>query len=323
MERMGGLSGMIKAISVKGYQSLYDISLEMGRFTVIYGESDVGKSALYRAIRGLLTTESGDSFISRGEKSSSVHITMNSGDKIAWVKRRGQSSEYVLNGKISRRSKRVPEEIAKVLRITPIVVDGDTFYPNLRGQFDSLFLLFDSSLKRARVLGSLISNVLLTGIRQVNLERNRNEADIRAAGDLKRSLEERLNQNWDGLLTETNSLKETLIVTRKILDRIEEIETVIGEIESLKPYEKLVYSLLSQKDLTSLADLFVMWKEVVEVQVEVEDVLKAINMNDWLMGQTQVEQAKIRVLLDEMKEKLTITCPNCQHPISLMEVGIE
>ena len=45
---------MIKAVQVKGYQSLYDIKVELGMFTVIYGESDVGKSAFYRALRGLI-----------------------------------------------------------------------------------------------------------------------------------------------------------------------------------------------------------------------------------------------------------------------------
>lgn len=314
---------MIKFISVKGYQSLYDISLEMGRFTVIYGESDVGKSALYRAIRGLLTVESGDAFISRGEKSASVHLTMDSGDKIDWVKRRGQSSDYLLNGKVYRRSKRIPDEIAKVLRITPIVVDGDTFYPNLRGQFDSLFLLFDSSLKRARILGSLISNVLLTGIRQVNLERNRNEADIRAAGDLKRSLEEKINRNWDGLLTETNNLKETLIVTRKILDRMEEVATLLKEMDFLTPYNRLVYTLLDEEYLASLAKVLDDEQELSDRVEEIFDAGKAVSMNEWLIGQTQVEQVKVKKELDEMKKKLTIACPHCHQPILLTEMGID
>lgn len=314
---------MIKTIVVKGYQSLYDISLEMGKFTVIYGESDVGKSSLYRAIRGLLTTESGDAFISRGEKGAFVSLTLDSGEKVTWVKRRGQSSEYTLGNQIYRRSKQIPDEIAKVLRIAPIVVDGDKFYPNLRGQFDSLFLLFDSSLKRARVLGSLISNILLTGIRQVNLERNRNEADIRAAGDLKQSLEDRVSQNWDGLLRETDTLKQTLVVARKILDRIEEIRVVVEEMETLKPYESLIYALLNEKDLVNLVELLDRYSEIAEVVAEVSGEKSSLERNEFLMGKVEKDRDGAKILLDDMKEKLTITCPNCKRPISLVEMGID
>ena len=35
----------IAKIQVKNYQSLYDLSLDLGKFTVVFGDSDVGKTS--------------------------------------------------------------------------------------------------------------------------------------------------------------------------------------------------------------------------------------------------------------------------------------
>jgi len=192
---------MIEKITVKNYQSLYNVEVELGKFTVLYGNSDVGKSAFYRAIRGLLVGEVGDDFISVETNRTGVSIKKASGAEIVWLKPRGKSSTYMLfqdgeKVKEWRRARQIPRELEVLLQVRPIVVDGDKFYPNLRGQFDPLFLLFESSSKRARVLGSLVSNLLLQGIKSANVERNRNEADIRAVSSLAEDLERKMEVNW-------------------------------------------------------------------------------------------------------------------------------
>jgi hypothetical protein len=59
-----------------------------------------------------------------------------------------------------------------------------------------MFLLFDSSGKRAKILGDLVANILLQGIRTANLERNRNEADIRSIKLMTDSLHDSVNVKW-------------------------------------------------------------------------------------------------------------------------------
>ena len=44
---------MLERLEVKDYQSLADIDIPLGRFTVIVGPSGNGKSALIRALRAL------------------------------------------------------------------------------------------------------------------------------------------------------------------------------------------------------------------------------------------------------------------------------
>lgn len=203
---------MIEKITVRNYQSLYNVEVKLGKFTVLYGNSDVGKSAFYRAIRGLFIGEVGDDFISVETNRVGVSIKTTSGKEIVWLKSRGKSSTYVLFSdgvkvKEWRRARQLPKELEVLLQIRPVTVDGDKFYPNLRGQFDPLFLLFESSSKRARVLGSLVSNLLLSGIKTANTERNRNEADIRAIGSLADDLERKMEVNWQALADKAAKLE--------------------------------------------------------------------------------------------------------------------
>ena len=221
---------MIKRIDIKNYQSLHNVSLEMGKFTVIFGDSDVGKSAVYRAVRGLVTAEDGDTFITEGKPKTGVSL-VTSTSEVVWVKPRGKSSTYHLfvDGKKVKdwsRARNLPGELAKRLKFEQMVVDGDKFYPNFRGQFDPLFMLFESAGKRARLLGSLVSNLLLRGIKTANLERNRVEADVRAMVGLADALEKKLEINWE-------TLEKKAISTGKFACMAEEQVVLLVQVEEL------------------------------------------------------------------------------------------
>lgn len=249
----------VEKIQVKNYQSLYDVSLELGKFTVVFGDSDVGKSALYRAVRGLVTAETGDSFISKGKTRTGVSLTVPSEPpvEIIWLKSKGKSSAYkcLVGGEKAQewnRATRLPGDLEKSLRFGQIVVDGDKFYPNFRGQFDPLFLLFESPGKRARVLGSLISNLLLKGIKTANLERNRAEADVRAMSELAESFEKKLDTDWSeiekkikGLKAVATNLERQAVGYTKLKIRQSERRVVKDFLESVKDADcsRLLYEI--------------------------------------------------------------------------------
>ena len=54
---------MLERIEVKDYQSLADVDIPFGRFTVIVGPSGNGKSALIRALKALCFNQVGHRFI--------------------------------------------------------------------------------------------------------------------------------------------------------------------------------------------------------------------------------------------------------------------
>lgn len=237
----------IREIRVKNYQSLYDVNLQLGNFTVVYGNSDVGKSALYRAIRGLVTCEEGDTFISKGKVSTGVSLVLSdySGEEpyynktVVWLKRRSKSSEYYMEcdsspygkqvgdnvhmSKDWKRCRKLPQMLEDVLGVRGILIDGEWFYPNFRGQFERPFFLFESSSKKARMLGVLVSNILLYAIKLANVKRNRNEANIRALEDLVEGFEQRLTFDWDAVSKE---IKKLVVVNNKILKEIEKFDKV-------------------------------------------------------------------------------------------------
>jgi len=315
---------VIEKICVKGYQSLYDVELEFGRFSVIFGESDVGKSAFYRAIRGLLTTEIGDDYISYGEDKCMVTFVLPCGDRITWTKRKKESSEYSFfeqgKTKIYRRAKQIPSEISQILRIFPIIVDGERVYPNLRGQFDRLFLLFDSSSKKARILGSLISNILLEGIRQANIKRNRIEADVRALSDLILDLESRQQFNWDNFLARIKA-------TRVIADRIKLAYTNYGRLVDLAQREQELAVLVGvpvetipHETLEETRKLYMFFAILKSADGRREGLQKNL---EWIENEITKTDGLIKRAADALdlaKKEMTTPCPYCGKSIHLWEV---
>ena len=310
----------INDIAVVGYQSLYRVGLKLGRFTVIYGESDVGKSALYRAVRALITCESGDNFISDEETKTGVVLRLVSGERIAWIKRKGKSAEYRCGEKIWRRNRAMPSEIAEKLRVKLLSVDNEKFYPNLRGQFDNLFLLFESPAKRARVLGSLISNILLQGIRKANAERNSNEGDIRASEGLIEELDRREHFNWVDFLAQIKSVLKVLNSTLKGVNVHTQTQESLSQWLSLSRLLEFSADFLSQKFFTELEKLVSLHAKVQErlqtyvlVKCRFTACEKTIESEGEKLERLKKEIAKV-------KKKLTVICPQCGKKISLLEL---
>jgi len=314
----------IREVRVKNYQSLYDVVLQLGNFTVVYGNSDVGKSALYRAIRGLVTCEEGDSFISKGKKSVGVAVTLSSADDIhfnkvvTWFKRRGKSSEYYMECDSSpygtrvgdnvhmkkdwKRCRKLPQMLEDVLGVRGVMIDGERFYPNFRGQFERPFFLFESPSKKARMIGVLISNILLYAIKLANVKRNRNEADIRALEDLVVGFEQRLQFDWDVVSKE---IKKLMLVNDKI----------IKEVDRYNSLHKLVY------ERVTLQDKIEKTEGLEELQVTVRDALLSYGENRILL-KAVLEARACKVRLQEQIDaaKVSLKLPT---PIEEVETQVD
>jgi len=63
---------VIHSISCKNFQSLQDVEIELGKFTVIVGASSSGKSALIRAIEAIASNSLNSDNIMQGTKHASV-----------------------------------------------------------------------------------------------------------------------------------------------------------------------------------------------------------------------------------------------------------
>jgi len=168
---------VIHEIEVRNFQSLHHVTLEPGRFTVVVGPSNVGKSAFMRALRTLTSNRRGTEFISHGERISSIKVRTDRGTVTLTRGVAATDNTYTVTPedpghplapeRIFRKlGGDVPPEVSEFLGIEakdPI---------NYAGQFDKPYLLDDSAGEVARVLGSLTNvNVIFEAARESNRRR--------------------------------------------------------------------------------------------------------------------------------------------------------
>lgn len=157
----------LDSIQIQNFQSIHNLSLKFGAEpTVLVGETNVGKSALIRAIRTVLSIPRGNSFIT--DKASSCSITLNliGADglySIAYEKRRGGGTKLALT--TPNRSHEwqavtnLPDEV-KALGLSGLVLDDTTTVSvNIASQLDDVFLLKSSQAVTAAKVLARISTV--------------------------------------------------------------------------------------------------------------------------------------------------------------------
>ncbi len=308
---------MLTKLRIIDFQSIHDLDLELGRFTVITGPSDVGKSAVIRAIHSAITNRSGQDFIRSGSKECKVALVFEDG-AVGWLK--GGSGTYKLGSQVFNKTGRsVPEEVSAFLRLGDIQVGEEKLNPNIHGQFQPPFLVTSTPGTRARLIGEMSGiNILYLAIAESN---RRGQAAKRLQGtrigDLEKAREElqgysHLPAVQTGLKAVSESLEAlqakerdfqllelatTLLVRRQrqvsetrdraekaagLKEKMERATALIGAIQALQ---------LARKELGALK------QAVNQGQVQTE-----------LLGQQRDE------ILQELKG-ITM-CPTCEQPLT-------
>ena len=157
---------MLNHVSIKNFQSLRNVELELGKFTVILGESGCGKSAFIRAALKLSRNDavagisSGEGWSHLPPKVANAEVTLDvDGHTVKWIK--GKSNSYVIDGQpLHKVGRSCPDEVQDILKMRELTFDGtDRYHLNFAQQFDMPFLLDDSGSKVAKILGE-ITNVM-------------------------------------------------------------------------------------------------------------------------------------------------------------------
>ena len=120
---------MIKSVEIQNFQSHKKTVLKFDSgVNVIIGKSDVGKSAIIRALKWcIFNTPRGDGFRSSFGGDTSVKITLDDGQTIERIRTNTQN-KYILNSEseFNALNGKVPEEIENILKFTNV---------NLQNQF--------------------------------------------------------------------------------------------------------------------------------------------------------------------------------------------
>ena len=147
-------TGPIDEVVINGYQALVGVTLKLSPgINVIVGESDVGKSAVIRAMEGVVGNQRGDGFINTVTKKSSVVVKTEDGF-VQWKK---PANEYIVGGeRFCKVGASVPAEVSALLNMAPLSLDKDTFRSiNIVGQSGPKFLVEDKETDVAKMIGAM------------------------------------------------------------------------------------------------------------------------------------------------------------------------
>lgn len=164
----------IKSIEIQNFQShiLTQVVLAPnGQLTVITGQTDSGKTAIFRALRWLLyNTPQGSDFIRAGCKFCRVTFEMESGHSvIREMTKTASKNQYRIVAPDTEKpiilegfGRSVPLEVQELIGVRPVTI-GDTKYNlNMSEQLDGPFLGSSiSAPDRAKILGKLAGTEIL------------------------------------------------------------------------------------------------------------------------------------------------------------------
>lgn len=164
---------MLTRLSVRNFQSLGNVALDLAPFTVVVGASNSGKSALRRALEAVVRNDSATGRLRTGEDLICVDIELDDGTVVGWEKG-GKRNAYLLH--MPDGSELVQDKPGSTA--TPEVADllglDDL---NFVDQFDPPYLLTEQPAQAAKALGALTNvTVLYDGIREATKRQRAHDA---------------------------------------------------------------------------------------------------------------------------------------------------
>lgn len=172
---------MFEKLTLKNFQCHKRLNITFGKHvTTIVGPSDVGKSAVIRALKWLVANKpSGDAFRKEGTKQTFVGLKFDGGRKL--VRRKGNSTnEMILDDKEYKAfGTDVPETISDAINISEL---------NFQGQHDSPFWFSETAGQVSRELNAIVNlDVIDSTLKNI-------ASELRKAKSAKEVGEERLRE---------------------------------------------------------------------------------------------------------------------------------
>ena len=313
---------MLNLVHIQDFQSLEDVKLKPGWFTVITGESDTGKSAVVRAIKSVLINRSGQGFIRHGSKSASVRLDFN--DAYVTWRKEGASASYVLDGReFVKVGASVPSDISEALSLGEVTIADRKLTPNVHEQFDLPFLVMDSSINRAKILGEVSGvNVLYLASAEV---RKQETSAKRLMTTRAKDIEE-VNSKLDSyryLVDVQKSLQEAEHGLQNSRALHTEITSLARDIASLVNFrESFTQKAITVRDAIKEAKLYQdLADEAFLIQAMETDVALLAKLLD-NVSSAENSTALRHKEMDNLNAQLSSidVCPTCNQPVAKWEV---
>lgn len=249
----------ISTIIIKNFQSHRHTVLNLDEHVnVILGSSDVGKTAILRALGWVFFNEpQGTAFIRAGETSASVELIYSDGYSVKRIRNKKFNGYHINHPdfdepkKLSGFGSSVPEEIQEITGVRKFEIADKIESPiTYQTQLEGAFLLSESSIKKAKAIGA-ISNVNIidraiqianSNIKDFRKTINTSEESLKNSEEAIKeydTLEER-KENLEKVKTlytkliQKNKMNESLsVLNQRLENNIEQIKNEENTIKSL------------------------------------------------------------------------------------------
>lgn len=314
----------------KNFQSWADFDMQIEGLTVLIGPSDVGKSALFRALKGVVRNELPAEFVRDGQDEP-MEVTLQAGSHtIAARRKRKGSTTYVIDGQdFAKLAGGIPDQL-KDLKFGEVVIGDFDFDPIFGRQNSAQFLIDPLTYKPTEVnaiLGAFGGTEKLEhGKKEANLRKTQKDAEARTLSEQIRSAEERkaklasmqlegsqisgvLHDLEDGIrvLEIKSDILQAIVRYRQEIDRYRQIidALAVPDIAGLEREHRLAawaeqaaethaYARWLAKPIATLAGVTACWDEVASLRNEIatlESARRAGGFAEWLSASIGALQA--------------------------------
>ncbi len=310
--------GTIDRLQVTDFQSLAKADISLGKFTVIVGPSNSGKSALLRALKAVVRNVNSPSSVRAGKGAFTSAITF---DKTTVSIERGKSqSTYRVilpdgsEDLFTKSGRAVPEEIQGLMKLP----DPDGPDLTFSSQIDPPFLLSETGSTVAKVLGDLTN---VSRLHAAAREANRRRLDASKTGEIRKrdavAMAAQLHADFSDLPATAAALKDARASLEAVRGDAKTVETIEQYLDRIEVFEA------SESDLrTRLGEL----PEPADIEAEAEragDLMaQRAALVDLLTDLSRYVQAEDSFVSEIEKMKVEEHELESAHQAALKEVGV-
>ena len=236
---------MLKKLRIRNFQAhkKLNISFDKG-VTTITGSSDIGKSAIIRALRFVTRNQpSGDSFIKDGSSKTRVRLHF---DEHHVGRTKGTFNTYSLDGQVySAFGLDVPEPIVKALNISDI---------SFQGQHDAPFWFSESAGEVSRQLNRIVDlDIIDTTLANLNSEKRKSVATVDVVQGRVLELRERVKslRYIKDMDKELRALEQLNIIVEKITATVASLTVQVQRASTLRTTGDNARSLVSRGQIVT------------------------------------------------------------------------
>jgi energy-coupling factor transporter ATP-binding protein EcfA2 len=310
-------------VRVKNFQSIKSATIPIGGLTVVVGESNVGKSALVRALALLTRNGASTGLVRKGADNLAVAALFQDGTAIQ-VRRGPKLSEFKIRrgDQVETYTKcgtGVPEEVTRYWALASTDLGELSFH----GQHDPPFLLSQPASSVARQIGAITNAHLLNdAVRETNRRRLEATQEVRSftreaeecrealagVGDLK--ARKAAIQRVQEALNQATAASQLAQAARAVYDRARVLDDEIRELESVTGPSEVI----AQKVAEAEAAVKHSQRAKMQVRMARENVRQIAHEDsaarEWAHGALQIEQDAHRMLVELGR------CPACGQEVA-------